>query len=152
MAKQKQKPLRIVQFPDPVLFIPCSKVINFDKKLHDILDEMSVLMEKSNGIGLSANQVEISKSFFIMKDGRQKIYDFINPIIIEQAGQSDLPEGCLSLLSYIAKCNRSEEITVKAQNRYGEEFTVAAYGIESVCIQHEIDHLNGIFFTSKEIK
>lgn len=147
-----QKPLKIVQFPNPVLFIPCAKVLEFDKKLHTILDEMAILMEKNNGIGLSANQVGISKSFFIMKDQRGKIHDFINPVIVEQIDKSNLFEACLSLNNYIARCDRAEEITVRAKNRFGEEFTVVAYGIESVCIQHEYDHLNGIFFTSKEIK
>jgi peptide deformylase len=148
----KRSKLKIVRFPDPVLFVPCTEVSVFDKKLHKILDEMIEIMQTNNGMGLAANQVGISKRFFVMIDNRKKIHDFINPIITEYEGESDLPEGCLSLSGHYIKCKRADTVTIRAQNRFGEYFTVIAYGIESVCIQHEIDHLNGIFFTSKEIK
>lgn len=147
--KDNSKKLRIVKFPDPILSQKCEEVTSFDVKIHKILDEMAELMMKNNGIGLAANQVGINKRMFIMIDSRGKVVEFINPEITDKDGSSNELEGCLSLDNFFIKCNRAETVTVKAQDRHGAFFTVYAYGIESVCIQHECDHLDGVFFISK---
>ncbi len=153
MELKPAKPkLVIKKFPDQVLLVPCTPVTKFNENLHAVLDEMAIVMNSNNGIGLAANQVGIPKRFFIMLDSRNKIVEFINPKIVEREGVANMPEGCLSLPGYYLVADRAEVVTVEAQNRHGETFKVVADGIESICLQHEYDHLDGIFYTSKEKK
>lgn len=152
--------MKLVYHPHPALFTKCNEVVSFDDTLHRTLDEMKSVMRQNSGMGLAANQVNIIKKFFIMQDQHGQIWEFINPTILEKDDlKANLSESCLSApcnptnskvhVSDLIVPSRALNIVVQAQDRYGEEFTMAAYGIEAVCIQHEYDHLNGEFFFDK---
>lgn len=141
--------LHTVKYPDPILTNKCAPVVTFDKALHDLIEEMIPHMKAEEGIGLAANQVGHAIRLFIMQDQKGKIWEFVNPEITERDGSIALNEGCLSAPGAIVQVPRSQTIMVKAFNRQGEEFKVVCQDIEAVCIQHEIDHLDGIFFLEK---
>jgi peptide deformylase len=141
--------MELVKFPNNILTKPTKKVAAFDEALHKELDTMLEIMNANNGMGLAANQVGLTKSMFIMKDKQGNIIEFVNPKIVERAGNQMLSEGCLSAPGVSLTIPRSEQIYVEAYTRNGEQFQIVATGMESVCIQHEFDHLQGIFFLSK---
>lgn len=145
--------LPIVKYPDPILSTPCSPVEfgattrTFD--LEATLDEMIQIMRAENGIGLAANQIGLGVRMFIMLDQKLKLWEFINPEIVDREGHIQINEGCLSAPGAFVQVPRAQTVTVKAQNRKGEEFTVICEDVEAVCIQHEMDHLDGIFYLEK---
>lgn len=141
--------LTTVKYPDPILSTPCSAVVDFNSELHLLLDEMAKHMISEKGIGLAANQVGHSIRAFVMLDMKGKIWEFINPEIIDKDDHQQLDEGCLSAPGVYVQVPRAGIITIKAMNRHGEEFKVVCQELEAVCAQHEIDHLDGIFFLSK---
>lgn len=141
--------MRILKYPDPALTTICSPVTEFGDALRDELNTARQLMQAEKGMGLAANQIGILKRWFIMKDHKGKIWEFVNPEIIESEQACFMPEGCLSAPGVSAQVNRSRCVTVKAQDRNGEEFSVFCEDYEAICIQHEIDHLNGEFFLDK---
>jgi len=141
--------MKLVYYPDPALTAKSEKVTDFDEALWQSLDVMRLIMKQNEGMGLAANQVGICKSFFIMKDKRDQIWDFINPEIIEQSGTQYQQEGCLSFPGVFIQVPRAASVTVKAQDRKGEEFHIIAEDMEAICIQHEIDHIYGIIFLDK---
>jgi peptide deformylase len=145
-------PLKILEYPHPVL-----KEVAKEVKKEEINDEfratiakMSELMQDANGVGLAAIQVGIKKRFFIMydnlEDASPKIITVINPEIIEQNGEIIDEEGCLSFPGVSAKVKRATDVKIKALNEFGEEVIITKEGFLARCIQHEIDHLNGITF------
>lgn len=138
-----------VKYPDQLLKMRCQEVTSFDSKLHVILDEMAQMMKAENGIGLAANQAGYLARMFVMIDQKGKLWEFINPEITDREGYIAINEGCLSAPGVFVQVNRSQTITVKAKNRNGEEFTVVCQDIEAVCVQHEMDHLDGIFYLDK---
>ncbi len=150
--------LKVVKYPNDVLTTKCQSYdfavdLNFQAsgmKLHETLDAMVNIMDSENGMGLAANQVGIPYRFFIMRDLKGKIWEFINPVITESEEECImLNEGCLSAPGAFVQIPRRKSVTVKAQDRNGEEFTVIALDLEAVCVQHEIDHLDGIFYLDK---
>lgn len=141
--------MQILKFPHPVLRQRTNPVTEFNTELHSLLDAMKVAMIANGGIGLAANQVGSSHRVFIMKDNRGKVVEFVNPEIIESEGSQFLNEGCLSGPGVYVQVARAKEVVVKAQDRNGEEFTVFCMDLEAVCVQHELDHLNGDFFIDK---
>lgn len=141
--------IEVVKYPDPVLLTPCATVTEFGEELHKILDQMPEIMKAQNGIGLAANQIGISKRFFVMLDNKEKLWEFVNPEIIDRDGHLAINEGCLSAPGVFVQVPRSETVTIKAQNRLGEEFKIVCTGIEAICAQHEIEHLQGEFFLEK---
>jgi len=141
--------MKLVLYPDEVLKKVCEPVTEFNSELHKTLDEMVEIMTSNNGIGLAANQVGISKRFFILKDKHGKVWDFINPKILERSGGIQLNEGCLSAPEVFVQVPRHATVLVEAQDRNGEIFRVIAQDLEAVCVQHENDHLDGVFFIEK---
>jgi peptide deformylase len=143
--------LKIKYFPDEPLTSPCDPVGVFDKDLHDFLDQMAETMEHYKGMGLAANQVGELKQVFIMKTVKGTIHEFINPQLSEFSEElANLKEGCLSAPGIFEIIHdRSNSVTVTAQDRNGKEFTAVVYGIEAVCVQHEYAHLKGEFYFSK---
>lgn len=150
MAK-KVKPkqtLSIVKFPDPGLYMPCVEVKDFTPELEQFVAQMIHTMVQAGGLGLAANQVGDRRRIFVMRDAKGVNHAFVNPKITSSADSITIPEGCLSVPGLQRTVLRYAYVTVVAQNVHGEEFTIVAEDIESVCIQHEIDHLNGIVFMS----
>ena len=142
--------LQILHFPDPRLHLKASPVTTFDKELKRLVDDMTETMYKNDGIGLAATQVNIQKRLLIMdlakKDEPKKLLVFINPEITSKSGEVVGEEGCLSVPGVFESVKRSENITVKFQDIDGVAHTLDCNGLMSVCVQHEIDHLDGKVF------
>lgn len=136
---------------DPILNKVCRKVEKFDEKLFVLLNDMKETLKKADGVGLAAPQVGILRRVVIVDIG-DGLIELINPEIIEQSGEQREVEGCLSCPQKWGITIRPMKVKVKAYNRYGEEFIVEGSGLKAKAFCHEIDHLNGILFTSKIIK
>ncbi len=144
----KQTKYELLYYPNPILSEKCEDVVDFNEDLHYLLDEMAKVMVKSNGMGLSANQIGELKNVFIMQELSGKIIEFINPIMLEKSEEKAMiREGCLSSPNvFETVAERSDDVSIRAQDRTGNFFTINAHGIEAVCCQHEMDHLSGIFW------
>lgn len=143
--------LDLVYYPDTRLQQTCEPVTEFNSELHTLLDNMFETMYASEGIGLAAPQIGILKQITVIDishDGSYKL-ELINPEIIESSGKATGEEGCLSIPGYRENVTRPEIITVRALDRNGDEFEIKAGDILSVCMQHEIDHLNGTLFIDR---
>lgn len=143
--------MKVLKYPDPFLFKKVKEVINFDDKLKQESLDMLDLMEKSEGVGLAANQVGLDKQIFVMQCTQDKEpYVFINPVIIEHSNEnSSYQEGCLSFPNLYIDLERSKSVTLKWLDLNGQEKKEQFSGLEAVCVQHELDHLNGIVFVNK---
>ncbi|AIT09684.1 hypothetical protein LO80_06710 [Candidatus Francisella endociliophora] len=144
--------LEILKYPHPVLKEVAKEVAKEDinDDFRATIAEMKEMMIEANGVGLAAVQVGIKKRFFIMYDNLDdtspEIITIINPEIIEQNGEIIDEEGCLSFPGVSAKVNRATTVKIKALNEFGEEIEIEKEDFLARCIQHEIDHLNGITF------
>jgi len=140
--------LKILHYPDTRLRKKAAIVSNVDNHIKQVIDDMLETMYDAPGIGLAATQVNIHQRVVVI-DVSEKHDDplcLINPEIISKAGQTQSEEGCLSVPEYYADVTRAETVTIKALDREGEAFELDAEGILAICIQHEIDHLNGKMF------
>jgi peptide deformylase len=141
--------LSLKYIPDQILRAPTKNVEKFDSELSQIISNMWDTMYSSKGIGLAAPQVGISQKITVIdlaEDNAPKLV-LINPQIIGKAGKVSSEEGCLSIPEFRETINRARIVRVRAQNEKGQEFEIEADGLLSRCLQHEIDHLNGILFT-----
>lgn len=140
--------LNVLIYPDERLKTIAKPVEVFDEKLDQFLDDMFDTMYQEEGIGLAATQVDVHQRIITIdiEGDKQNQLVLINPEIIESCGETGIEEGCLSLPGLRALVPRKEKVTVKALNRKGEEFVLQAEDLLAICIQHEIDHLNGIVF------
>lgn len=137
--------MEILKFPNPILFQACDPVIVFDEQIKATLDEMWETMVVAEGMGLAANQVGILYRMFTMTDvDGGKLY-IINPTILKRSEISAAkPEGCLSAPGEFLELNeRAEWVQVEFQDETGAVKQRVFRGIHSVCIQHEMDHLDG---------
>lgn len=141
--------MKILMYPNENLSKPCEPVTVFDEALHKELDEMGKLMLEAGGIGLSSNQVGLNKAMFVMKTGKGDVIDIINPKIMNLDGKYIMDEGCLSAPGVTAQVPRAQCVYLQAQNRHGQTGTFVAYDVEAVCVQHEVDHLFGVFYLDK---
>ena len=143
--------LRILTYPDPVLKQPSQEVVSFDQKLGSLLDSMAETMYHAQGVGLAAPQVgELVRVTVIdVSDTRSELRDFVNPRIISAQGSTSSEEGCLSIPEYRDVIKRSTEVVVQACDRNGKPFELRAEGLLAICLQHEIDHLDGILFVDR---
>ncbi|WP_078380946.1 peptide deformylase [Sutcliffiella halmapala] len=145
--------LKIVEYPAAVLEQQCEMVTTFDKRLVRLLNNMYDTMLEADGVGLAAPQIGIAKQIAIVEvDEVQGKIELINPEIIQIEGEQVGPEGCLSFPGLYGEVSRSNYVKVRAQNRKGKWYEVEARGFLARAIQHEIDHLHGVLFTSKVIK
>lgn len=140
--------LTILKFPDPRLKLVAKPVESFDADLAKICNDMFETMYDSEGIGLAAIQVNVQQRIIVMdlSDDKTAPYCFINPKLVNAEGQIIWEEGCLSFPGVFAKIKRSSKITIEYFDQTGAVHTLDAEGLDAVCIQHEIDHLNGISF------
>jgi peptide deformylase len=140
--------LTILKYPDERLRTVAEPITSVDDSLRDTIDAMFETMYDSNGVGLAATQVNVHKRLFIAdcSEDQSEPLVFINPEITEKDGLFANEEGCLSFPGVYAKVERASKITVKAQDRNGESFSLTAEGLLAICIQHELDHLNGKLF------
>lgn len=140
--------LKLVYIPDKILSTTSICVDSFDKELENIVSDMWETMYHSNGIGLAAPQVGISKQITVIDVAEENCPKLvlINPKIIQKAGKISSEEGCLSIPEFRESIPRAKIVKVKAQDLNGQYFEIEADGLLSRCLQHEIDHLNGILF------
>lgn len=139
---------------DSVLRKKCKPVEKFDDKLAMILDDMADTLKKADGVGLAAPQVGFLRRFAIVdmsKDG-SNIVEIINPEIIETSGKQEELEGCLSCPNEYGLTSRPKKVKVKAQDRFGKEFTIEAEDLTARAFCHEIDHLDGVLFKDNAIR
>ena len=138
----------IVQVPDPILSKKCREVENFDQKLWTLLDDMKETLIEAEGAGLAAPQVAVLKRVALV-DTEDGFYELINPVIKSMKGEQTGIEGCLSVKGKYGNVTRANEVKVDAQDRYGKKHTYKVSGFTARAFQHEIDHLDGIVYTSK---
>ena len=136
----------IVQFGDDVLKKECRPVEKFDRKLHQLLDDMQDTLYEANGAGLAAPQLGILRQVCIVDVGEGPI-ELVNPEIIATEGEQSGPEGCLSLPNEWGMVTRPMKVTVRAQNRKGKWFEMSGEELLARAFCHEIDHLHGTVFT-----
>jgi len=141
--------LTVLRFPDPRLKTKASAVNEITDATLTIIDDMIATMYEEKGVGLAATQVNIHQRIVVIdvsESGDQPIV-LINPEIINKSDETLInEEGCLSVPGIYAKVNRHTSCTVKALDRNGKEFTLDGEELLSICIQHELDHLNGVLF------
>ena len=140
--------LDLVYYPDPTLRQEAEKVEVFDDDLKVLIADMKLTMVEENGAGLAAPQVGVSKRLFVF-DSKGVVCVLINPVIIESDYEvyvMEGGEGCLSLPNAFAKVERARLVRVAYQDENGDPHELTATEQYAVCIQHEIDHLNGKLF------
>lgn len=138
----------VVKMGDPVLNKKAKKVVDFNEKLHTLLDDMADTMYNEDGVGLAAPQVGILRRAVIVDIGTGLI-ELINPQIIAQEGEQTDVEGCLSVVDYVAEVTRPNYVKVKAQDRNGKDFEIEGEGLMARAFCHELDHLEGILFVER---
>lgn len=144
---------QIVMYPDPVLETPCAEVTVFDKKLAKLLNDMYDTMIEFDGVGLAAPQIGISKRIAVVDiDDDMGTLELINPKLLEVNGSQVGAEGCLSFPGLFGDVERPLSIKVEAQNRKGKKYIIEAEEYLARAILHEMDHLDGVLFTSKVIR
>ncbi|ODN44049.1 peptide deformylase [Piscirickettsia litoralis] len=140
--------LNILQYPDSRLRLQAKKVTVFDDALAKTIEDMYETMYESSGIGLAATQVNIQQQVLVMDLSNDKSDPLcvINPEILETFDHTEYEEGCLSFPGVFAKVERAARIKISAFDQKGEKFELEADGLLAVCLQHEIDHLQGKVF------
>ncbi len=140
--------LNILYFPDSRLRKVAKAVTEFDQKLKQLIGDMFETMYEAPGIGLAATQVNRHIRLLVMDISEEKNQPrcLINPELLEADGAEETDEGCLSVPGVYEKVERAEHIRVRAQDENGDVFEFASEGLEGVCIQHEMDHLEGKLF------
>ena len=140
--------LTILEFPDERLRKKAAVVKTVDDKIKKLVDDMLDTMYQSHGVGLAATQVDVHQRVIVIdvSDEKDDPLFLINPEVIEKDGIKESEEGCLSVPGFFEKVNRAEHIKVKALNREGQSFEFEARDLLAVCVQHEMDHLNGKLF------
>ena len=139
----------IVLYPDPVLRENCEPVDKITNEIKTLVEDMVDTMYNAPGIGLAAPQVGIKKRIIVVDVGNEEkpgLYKIINPEIIASDGKVSGDEGCLSIPDVLDSVSRFETVTVEGLDPEGKKISIEADGMLSICLQHEIDHLNGVLF------
>ena len=140
---------------EPLLYKKCRPVTAFNERLHQLLDDMADTLKQANGVGLAAPQVGVLRRVVLVIETNvpegeaEYIIELINPEIIESSGVQNGAEGCLSVPGEYGLVERPMYVKVRAQDRNGEWFEVEGTGLTARCFCHELDHLDGVVFTSR---
>ncbi|MFP5381873.1 MAG: peptide deformylase [Gammaproteobacteria bacterium] len=140
--------LPILHYPDPRLHTVAKPVQAVDDRIRRLVDDMAETMYAAPGIGLAATQVNVHERVVVIdiSETHDDLRVFINPEIVASSGQAEGEEGCLSVPGVFDRVTRAERVTVRALDRDGKPFELQADGLLAVCIQHELDHLQGKVF------
>lgn len=140
--------LPILHYPDPRLRLKAEPIESVDSSINRLADDMLETMYDAPGIGLAATQVNVQKRILVadVSETQDNPLVLINPEILTEDGVEEMQEGCLSVPGVSENVQRAERIRVRALNRQGEVFEMDVDGLLAVCIQHEIDHLDGKLF------
>ncbi|ONK23284.1 peptide deformylase [Siminovitchia sp. FSL H7-0308] len=144
--------LPIVCHPNEMLEKSCERVTLFDEALGSLLNDMYETMIAADGVGLAAPQIGVGQQIAIVDIGEEygnEYIELINPVIVQASGSETDIEGCLSMPGLYGKVPRHRIVVVKAMDRHGQVFSIKAEGFLARALQHEIDHLQGILFTTK---
>ncbi|MCG9095060.1 peptide deformylase [Laribacter hongkongensis] len=140
--------LNILHYPDERLHTVAKPVDVVDDALRRLIDDMAETMYAAHGIGLAATQIDYHRRLVVidLSEEHDDLLVLINPVITRKAGETVYEEGCLSVPGIYDKVTRAETVTVEALDRNGQPFSLDAEGLLAICIQHEIDHLDGKVF------
>ncbi|HJU24603.1 MAG TPA: peptide deformylase [Casimicrobiaceae bacterium] len=140
--------LPIIEYPDPRLKKVAAPVTAFTPELRKLVRDMAETMYAAPGVGLAATQVDVHKRVIVIDASERKdeLRVFVNPELLFAEGEAECEEGCLSVPGYYDKVTRAARIRVRAQDEHGAAFELDAEGLLAVCIQHEMDHLQGKVF------
>ena len=143
--------LSILLYPDPRLHIVAQPVARVDDEIRKLINDMAETMYAAPGVGLAATQVDVHRRVIVVdtSPAHDGLMAFINPKIVESSGESDCDEGCLSVPGIYEKVRRAQKIRVAALDADGNPFELEAEALQAVCIQHEMDHLDGKVFVEK---
>jgi peptide deformylase len=141
----------ILHHPDERLRTQAAEVTTFDEKIESLISDMFDTMYDAPGIGLAATQIDVHLRVIVLDCSRDKKapMHFINPVLIRETGVEEMEEGCLSVPGVFEAVRRADKIKIKAQNSDGIMFELEAEGLLAVCVQHEIEHLDGKLFVDK---
>jgi len=134
---------KIVTQGDETLTKVCRPVTDFNKRLHDLLDDMGETMMQANGVGLAAPQVGILRRVVVVLGDDDEILELVNPEILETSGEQTGPEGCLSVPGKFGMVTRPNVVKIKAQDRYGDWYEYEGEELMARAFCHEIEHLDG---------
>ena len=137
---------KILTDKEPALHKVCKPVVNFDGRLHSLLDDMRQTLLDSGGVGLAAPQVGILRRVVLVDTG-EEILELINPTLVETDGEQEGPEGCLSVPGKYGLVKRPYFAKVRAQDRFGDWYEAEGEELIARCFCHELDHLDGIVYT-----
>ncbi|MDD4911703.1 MAG: peptide deformylase [Sideroxydans sp.] len=140
--------LPILQYPDPRLNKVAQPVQLINDQTRKLIRDMSETMYAAPGVGLAATQVDVHQQIIVIdvSEAHDDLKVLINPVVLQTSGKEENEEGCLSVPGIYENVSRAEQISVKALDENGKEFTLEAEGLLAVCIQHEMDHLQGKVF------
>ena len=140
--------LNILEFPNPGLRKKAMPVKQVDDNIRQLIDDMLETMYEASGVGLAAPQINVQQRILVMdvSEEHDTPFTLINPEILSREGSEESEEGCLSVPGFTEKVTRAEKVTVRALDRHGATIEFAADELLAVCIQHEIDHLDGKLF------
>lgn len=143
--------LAVLKYPDPRLHKVAAPVGRVDDQVRALVKDMAETMYAAPGIGLAATQVDVHLRIIVIdiSEARDQLRTFINPKIIEQSGETEWEEGCLSVPGIYEKVTRAQRVKVNALNANGDPFTLEAEDLLAICIQHEMDHLEGRVFVER---
>ena len=137
---------RILTDKEPALHKVCKPVVNFDARLHKLLDDMRETLEDSGGVGLAAPQIGILRRVVLVDNG-EEILELVNPTMVETDGEQVGAEGCLSVPGKYGLVKRPYYAKVRAQDRNGNWYEAEGEELTARCFCHELDHLDGIIYT-----
>ena len=138
----------VLKMGEPLLNKKSKQVVDFNERLHTLLDDLADTLYKEDGVGLAAPQVGVLRRAVVVDIG-EGLIELVNPVIVETSGQQTDLEGCLSVVDYVGEVTRPNYVKVKAQDRFGRDIEVEGHGLLARAFCHEIDHLEGILFVEK---
>jgi peptide deformylase len=150
-ARRRLALAQIRQYPDPVLRLQASEVVEFDGDLEQLVERMIHLMQDARGVGLAANQVGILRRVFVLQaDEEQEPRVLVNPVIVERSDEvDDEDEGCLSMQGVVVPVERPVRIRLEARDEQGNPVTLELEGLPARVAQHELDHLDGVLILDR---
>ena len=134
---------RIITQGDARLRKKCRQVTDFNRRLHDLLDDMRETLGEAQGAGLAAPQVGILRRAVIVLDDDEQMLELVNPEVLEQSGEQTAPEGCLSVPGKWGMVTRPSYVKIRAQDRFGNWLEMEREDLTARCFCHEIEHLDG---------
>jgi peptide deformylase len=140
--------LTILRYPDPRLHTVARPVAQVNGQIRQLVEDLAETMYAAPGVGLAATQVDVHKRVLVLdiSDTHDQLLALINPELLEASGEAECEEGCLSVPGVYEKVTRAQRIRIRALDVHGQGFTLDATGLLAVCIQHEMDHLEGKVF------